>query len=77
MAEYLIQDTTLTAIAEAIRSKTQDTANILTEDMAEQIESISVETYSIEVTVDSGATVTATNFGLWQLMEIVYLLLTV
>lgn len=61
MAEYLIQDTTLTEIAEAIRGKTKDTAKIDAADMAAQIDAISTEEYSIEVTVDSGATVTVTN----------------
>ena len=41
MANYLIQDTTLTGIAEAIRSKTGGTDPILVADMAAKIESIS------------------------------------
>lgn len=61
MAEYLIQDTTLTEIADAIRGKISDTAKIDAADMAEKIESIDVEEYIVEVTVDSGATVTVTN----------------
>jgi len=61
MAEYLIQDTTLTEIAEAIRGKINDTAKIDAADMAEKIDSIDVEEYIVEVTVDSGATVTVTN----------------
>lgn len=61
MAEYLIQDTTLTEIADAIRGKISDTAKIDAADMAEKIESIEVEEYIVEVTVDSGATVTVTN----------------
>ena len=40
MAEYLIQDTTLTAIADAIRSKTGATDTIPVTDMANQITSI-------------------------------------
>ena len=40
MAEYLIQDTTLTAIADAIRSKTGATDTIPVTDMANQIASI-------------------------------------
>lgn len=40
MAEYLIQDTTLTAIADAIRNKTESTEEIAVVDMAEKIESI-------------------------------------
>lgn len=61
MAEYLIQDTTLTEIAEAIRNKINDNEKIDAADMAEKIDSITTEEYSIEVTVDSGATVTVTN----------------
>lgn len=61
MAEYLIQDTTLTEIADAIRGKISDTAKIDAADMAEKIESIDVGEYIVEVTVDSGATVTVTN----------------
>lgn len=40
MAEYLIQDTTLTGIADAIRSKTGSTDAIKVSDMAGQIEGI-------------------------------------
>lgn len=61
MAEYLIQDTTLTEIADAIRDKINDAAMIDAADMAEKINSIAIEEYTIEVTVDSGATVTVTN----------------
>ena len=61
MAEYIIQDTTLTEIADAIRDKINDAAMIDAADMAEKINSIAIEEYTIEVTVDSGATVTATN----------------
>lgn len=61
MAEYLIQDSTLTEIADAIRDKINDAAMIDAADMAEKINSIAIEEYTIEVTVDSGATVTATN----------------
>lgn len=57
MAEYLIQDTTLTEIADAIRGKISDTAKIDAADMAEKIESIDVEEYIVEVTVDSGANI--------------------
>ena len=42
MAEYLIQDTTLTAIADAIRSKTETTGSIPTTSMASMIEGIEV-----------------------------------
>ena len=41
MAEYLIQDTTLTAIADAIRSKTGGTEAILPENMAAAITGLS------------------------------------
>lgn len=61
MAEYLIQDSTLTEIADAIRDKINDAAMIDAADMAEKINSIAIEEYTIEVTVDSGATVTVTN----------------
>lgn len=40
MSEYKIQDTTLTNIADAIRSKTGDAAPILVSEMANEIESI-------------------------------------
>lgn len=60
MAEYLIQDSTLTDIANAIRGKTSGSDAIKANEMASQIDSIDVEEYNITVTVDSGATVTAT-----------------
>lgn len=41
MAEYLIQDTTLTAIANAVRAKTKKSDAILVSDLAEEIASIS------------------------------------
>ena len=41
MSEYRIQDTTLTGIADAIRSKTGSAAAILVSKMANEIESIS------------------------------------
>lgn len=40
MANYLIQDTTLTEIADAIRNKTGETQNIFVKDMASKIESM-------------------------------------
>lgn len=40
MSEYRIQDTTLTGIADAIRSKTGSAATILVSEMANEIESI-------------------------------------
>ena len=42
MAEYLIQDTTLTSIADAIREKTGTTGVIKPTEMASKIRSISV-----------------------------------
>jgi len=47
MAEYLIQDTTLEAIADSIRNKTNTTAKIKVEDMATKISSIK-SSYSLE-----------------------------
>lgn len=41
MAEYLIQDTTLTGIADAVRAKTGKTDSILVSDMASEIANIS------------------------------------
>lgn len=41
MAEYLIQDTTLTGIADAVRAKTGKTGSILVSDMASEIANIS------------------------------------
>ena len=41
MAEYLIQDSTLTAIGDAIREKTKKTDAILVSDLASEISSIS------------------------------------
>jgi len=40
MSEYRIQDTTLTDIADAIRSKTGSSASIIVSEMANEIESI-------------------------------------
>jgi len=40
MSEYRIQDTTLTGIADAIRSKTGSAATIMVSEMADEIESI-------------------------------------
>lgn len=48
MAEYLIQDTTLTGIADAIRSKTGSTDAIKVSDMASKIEGISVGGGTVE-----------------------------
>lgn len=48
MAQYLIQDTTLTDIADAIRAKTGSSDEIRVSDMASQIESISAGGGSME-----------------------------
>ena len=61
MSVYLIQDTTLTEIANNIRAKTNETNLITPSEMASKIASISSETYNIEVTVEKGALVTITN----------------
>lgn len=60
-SEYLIKTETLTAIADAIREKTSVSTVIDPVDMPEHISSIASKDYKITVTVDSGATVTATN----------------
>lgn len=57
MSEYLIQDTTLTDIADAIRSKTGGSALINPEDMASEIESIQAsDGYSYSITLSSAPT---------------------
>lgn len=61
MSVYLIQDTTLTEIANNIRAKTNETNLMTPSEMASKIASISSETYNIEVTVENGALVTITN----------------
>lgn len=61
MSVYLIQDTTLTEIANNIREKTNETNLMTPSEMASKIASISSETYNIEVTVEKGALVTITN----------------
>ena len=53
MAEYLIQDSTLTSIADAIRSKTGTTDPIPTTDMASTIEGIASGAYDI-IATDNG-----------------------
>ena len=47
MAEYLIQDTTLYEIAEAIRSRTKKTDEILVSDMAKEIRDIVIQRESV------------------------------
>ena len=61
MSVYLIQDTTLTEIANNIRAKTNETNLMTPSEMASKIASISSKTYNIEVTVENGALVTITN----------------
>lgn len=51
MAEYLIQDTTLTAIADAIREKTGDEVEIAVSAMADTIQAIEIPK-AVETTVD-------------------------
>ena len=61
MSVYLIQDTTLTEIADSIRAKNKESNLMTPSEMASKIDSISTETYNIEVTVQDGALVTITN----------------
>ena len=61
MSVYLIQDTTLTEIADSIRAKTKKTELMAASEMADKITSILTESYNIEVTVENGALVTITN----------------
>lgn len=62
MAKYMINDSTLTGIADAIREKTESTEAILVSEMVGLIRSITAGTeLTIVVSVDSGATVTATK----------------
>lgn len=61
MSVYLIQESSLTNIADSIRAKTKETDKITVGEMPEKIASILTESYNIEVTVDSGAIVTVTN----------------
>ena len=61
MSVYLIQDTTLTEIANSIRAKTKETELMAASEMADKIASILTESYNIEVTVENGALVTITN----------------
>lgn len=61
MSVYLIQDTTLTGIADSIRAKTKETELMTASEMADKIASILTESYNIEVTVENGALVTITN----------------
>lgn len=63
MAEYLIQDTTLTGIADAIREKTGGSGTIAVNDMASTIRSIAggVEDISTEASMDE--VLVSTNIG--------------
>ena len=59
MSEYLIQDSTLTDIADAIRAKDGSSAPILTEDMADAIAAIptgggeAYELHSVQITLSA------------------------
>ena len=59
--EYLIQDTTLQGIADAIRSKTGGTAQIAVPDMAAQIDSIQIKQVYITDGVITNIMPSATN----------------
>ena len=62
MAKYIINDSTLTGIADAIREKTESTEEILVSEMGGLIRSITTGAeLTIIVSVDSGATVMATK----------------
>ena len=61
MPIYLVQDTILTEIANSIRAKTKETDLMAANEMASKIDSISSETYNIEVTAKNGALVTIAN----------------
>lgn len=56
MAEYLIQDTTLTGIADAIRGKTGGTVPVPVSDMAAQIEGIQAGGGDIDALIDRSIT---------------------
>lgn len=58
MAEYLIKDTTLQNIGDAIRAKTGTTNKILPTEMPEKISNISGETKYAETANEYGTTVT-------------------
>ena len=56
MSEYLIQDTILTGIADAIRGKTGGTAPVAVSDMAAQIEGIEAGGGDIDALIDGSIT---------------------
>jgi hypothetical protein len=60
MAEYLIQGSTLTSIADAIRAKTKSVGSIMPTDMANAISTIQ-SANSLIVNVESGSLVTCSN----------------
>lgn len=63
MAEYLIQDTTLTDIAVAIRGKTGDSEKIKVSDMASQIDGIKPVLQEKSVTPQKSVVVVTPNSG--------------
>lgn len=63
MAEYLIQDTTLTSIADAIRNKTGGTDVIDVNDMANQILSIAGGVKDIPTEIEMDEALVAANIG--------------
>ena len=61
MSEYLIQDTTLTGIADAIRGKTGGTGPVAVSDMAAQIEGIEAGGGDIDAMIDRSITEISSN----------------
>lgn len=61
MAEYLIQDTTLTGIADAIREKTGGTDPVAVSDMAAQIEGIQAGGGDIDALIDGSLAEISSN----------------
>lgn len=61
MSEYLIQDTTLTGIADAIREKTGGTEPVSVSDMAAQIEGIQAGGGDIDALIDKSITEISSN----------------
>ena len=61
MSEYLIQDTTLTGIADAIRGKTGGTEPVAVSDMAAQIEGIQAGGGDIDALIERSITEISSN----------------